>query len=268
MSRGLGTEQRWLLDHLASDPDGHDEAGLPLGSLLLDVIERRYGSEPTRAQSEALRRAARTLATRELVESWTSGFDYWYAADDDDTRKRWRERYAHVRRVTWVRRAPSVDELRAAWERCRDEYEAAPEQWEEREGFSLRFYGPGSDLVGPRLDWGRRMERIADELEERGVSVARPELSRESQPSDADVASETPSNQSQRSDADVVTGAPEAESQHIAPLLDLRIALDELEEALAAVDTAMVWGAQTRSRLRRRGSSRGPRRVGARPTAS
>jgi hypothetical protein len=57
MSRGLGETQRAVLDALAGGP-------LPEPTVIVAV----QGTEPTRAQREAVRRAVRTLAARGQVE--------------------------------------------------------------------------------------------------------------------------------------------------------------------------------------------------------
>jgi CO/xanthine dehydrogenase Mo-binding subunit len=60
MSRGPGETQRYVLDELE---------GTAGWSHIRQLASRRYGSEPTPAQLESLRRAVRTLEKRGLVET-------------------------------------------------------------------------------------------------------------------------------------------------------------------------------------------------------
>jgi hypothetical protein len=102
MSRGLGTEQRWLLDWLDGAPNGlaaHD--GAPRKSLLLDALDARYGNASA-AQTVSMRRAAHTLAARGLIEVDTGGL---YDQDRDQDNPRY-----NVRRATWLRRTPTDSE--------------------------------------------------------------------------------------------------------------------------------------------------------------
>jgi hypothetical protein len=60
MSRGPGETQRYVLDELQ---------GTAGWGRIRQLASRRYGSEPTPAQLESLRRAVRTLEKRGLVET-------------------------------------------------------------------------------------------------------------------------------------------------------------------------------------------------------